>query len=100
VQLELYNVPRPPYGVEAYIYSLFVNKLARKEGRATALLDMAERLAAENGCQSVWLEWSGKDTPIEILEWYIRRGYNLIANNDNGAKLLEKKLTPKTSAQT
>lgn len=83
-------------GGTAFIYALWVIEGYRKRGHATALLNKAEETAREAGHKSVFLEWASKDTPVEILEWYKRRGYceseGVIDDNGEEIILLEKKL--------
>lgn len=59
----------------ANIYALWVNRNSRRQGIATKLLATAEQVARNANCIYTTLYWSKKDTPIEILEWYKRKGY-------------------------
>lgn len=79
VQLELFHEPQGRFGYTAYIYGLWVNKPRRRRGSATLLLNRAEEIARQAGHQAVFLTWDRKDTPLEILSWYMNRGYNQIA---------------------
>lgn len=90
VQLELYDTPQK-WGKTAFIYSLWVNEECRLQGKATVLLDVAERTAKQAGHKSVALEWEYKNTPHAILDYYIRRGYEQILFDGNGEySVLEK----------
>jgi ribosomal protein S18 acetylase RimI-like enzyme len=96
VQLELYTQPRGDYGVTAYIWALWVNPSFRRRGHATALLYRAEKIARENNRKEVYLEWAAKDTPVDILQWYNRRGYQEVEFDDDKV-LLKKDLTKNKS---
>jgi GNAT superfamily N-acetyltransferase len=87
VQLELYNAPKK-YGCTAYIHSLYTDNRARRKGRATQLLQRAERLAALSGRREVFLDWNEADTPRKILQWYERRGYEVRERSLDGTYCL------------
>jgi GNAT superfamily N-acetyltransferase len=76
VQAELYD---PDTGGERYswIYSLYVATDARREGRGLALLHRIEDEARERGLKEARMEWRAKDTPGEVLQWYLREGYQI-----------------------
>lgn len=67
VQLELYP-EKQDWGGSAWIYGLWTNEAARRQGYATKVLKRAEEIAAQAGHQSVFLEWKLKDTPEAVLE--------------------------------
>jgi len=83
VQLELYPEIQK-FGGTAFIYALWVDKSCRRRGMAKRLLDRAEGIAKQEGHEAVMLEWELKDTPIEILEWYKRRGYVISVSSGHG----------------
>lgn len=87
VQLELYDNPQR-LNVKAYIYALWVNPDFRESKVAAKLLEVAEQaaLAKEN---SVYLKWCANEAAPWVLEWYLRRGYDVIMETDR-AKLLKK----------
>lgn len=90
--LEITKEPVPRLmGERALIFSLAVDDDHRRQGIATELLDFAEAIAEAEGLESVAMEWSEEDTPVEILEWYTRRGYAEMAFS-NGCSLLRKTL--------
>lgn len=92
VQLELYNEPTED-GCTACICMLWVDESSRRMHFATELLDVAEKVAREHGHKAVRLWWNESDTPREVLQWYMKRGYNDIAFDGRGTYvLLEKKL--------
>lgn len=78
VQLELFDTPQDWDGFKgrAFIWGLWVDEPIRRQGVATRLMDRAEQIARENGHETVFLEWSIKESPIEISYWYNRRGYD------------------------
>lgn len=75
----------------AFIYALYVGIADRRSGIATRLMDKAEHIAKSKGHKSVILDWESKDTPLEILEWYKRRGYVVIGHYRDEQYTLEKK---------
>ena len=51
-------------------------------------------MAAQYGHKSVMLEWKQEDTPVEVLQWYFRRGYTEKRHSEKcDYYLLEKRLT-------
>lgn len=74
VQLEIYPKPTQD-GIRAYICRLWVDERYRRQGRAKALLDAAEAMARREGMATVSLAWNENDTPVWMLEYYRRRGY-------------------------
>jgi ribosomal protein S18 acetylase RimI-like enzyme len=50
----------------------------------------AEQLARNAGIDRVYLDFKEDDTPVEILEWYIRNGYEEIAEHSDGSYTLQK----------
>lgn len=57
VQLELYPEKVEEFGGTAFIYALWVSPQYRRNGVAAMLLARAEQIAAEQGHESVCLEW-------------------------------------------
>lgn len=79
IMLELFPETQKNFGGTAYIWGLYVAEPHRRKGIATMLLDQAEHIARKEGHDAVFLEWEEKNTPYEILQWYMRRGYDAIA---------------------
>lgn len=91
-QLELYSKPCGDRKVTAYFYALWVEPPYRRNGEATELIDMAERYARARGHKKIHLKFDNRDTPYEIFDWYVRRGYDDVEFG-NHESLLEKVLT-------
>jgi ribosomal protein S18 acetylase RimI-like enzyme len=79
VQLELYDKPLGDDKVTAYIYALWVDESDRRQGKATKLMDAAERIAKQCGYKEVFLEWNKQEAERSTLEWYERRGYDMVS---------------------
>lgn len=77
----------------AFLWSLQVDLAFRDEGIATAILETAERIAAEAGCPKLALEYYPEVTEKFVCEWYERRGYKTTSRSDD-CYLMEKQLTP------
>lgn len=78
----------------AFLYALWVNKEKRRQGIAGKLLDIAEQEIRSCSHKSVFLEWYSVDTPVEVLEWYKRRGYcerGMVCNNSGDEIILLEK---------
>lgn len=61
------------------LYEIFVPRLMRRRGIATAVLAEIERIAMEEGFQKICLRPSPLDHKLsqkELSEWYRRRGYD------------------------
>lgn len=92
VQVEMYD-QQQDWGGTAWIYGLWVDPAYRRQGKAAELLTVAENMAAQHGHKSVMLEWKEQDTPVEVLQWYLRRGYKEVRFSGKGDYyLLEKQL--------
>lgn len=92
VQVEMY-AKKQRWGGTAWIYGLWVEPEYRRQGKADELLTVAEDMAAQHNHKSVMLEWKQRDTPVEVLHWYLRRGYKEIRFSGKGDHyLLEKQL--------
>lgn len=83
VMLNLYNEPQKCESklYTAWIWGLYVCPQYRRKGYAKLLLKEAERIALENGHKDVYMEWDGKETPLDILDFYVREGY-MIASDE------------------
>lgn len=94
VQVELYD-QQQDWGGTAWIYGLWVDPQYRRQGKAEELLTVAEDMAAQYGHKSVTLEWKEQDTPVEVLKWYLRKGYKELSFSGTGDYcLLRKTLKP------
>lgn len=92
VQLELWD-KQQDFGGTVWLYALWVNEDSRRKGYARALLERAEQIAKQYGHDSIHMDWKEADTPREVLQWYMRCGYNDIAFSSKGDYvMLEKKL--------
>lgn len=76
VQIELFKEPIERVNCKALLYALWVDEPVRRQGCASALMDIAEKTAKEMGYSEIALEWSLFDSPYQIFNWYERRGYN------------------------
>lgn len=76
VVLVLYDEPRGDNHIKAYIQNFWVDKEYRGNGVGSRLLDMAEEYAAEHGNDYVFLEWSDRDSPRHVFDYYLKRGYD------------------------
>lgn len=91
VQLELYKKPQGSDHITAYIFALWVDAPQRRKHIATTLMAAAEQIVLNEGHKSVWLEWSKEEAPVEIFNWYQRRGYKEVAFG-NRSSLMRKDL--------
>lgn len=91
ISLDLFDTFHSSFGGTAFVHGLWVDEIKRRKGYATTILDTAEKIARRAGHKSVFLEWHGADTPEFVLQWYMRRGYNVREREDDYT-LLEKTL--------
>lgn len=96
VMLELFDTPQ--CGMTAFIFNLWTSPECRCQGHATKMLSIAEQAAAWHGHSAVFLDWKLKDTPTEILDWYLRKGYERVGFNSKGDYFRLKKELKKTTA--
>lgn len=93
IQLNLYDTEQE-FGGSAAIYALWVDPQFRRNGYAKTLLRRAEEIALNSGHASVYMEWELRETPREVLNWYLSCGYKVREEYVAGENiLLEKKLT-------
>lgn len=94
VMLNLYNEPQKCGSklYTAWIWGLYVCPEYRRKGYAKLLLKVAERIALENGHKDVYMEWDVKETPRDILDFYVRNGYALASDEVVLCKKLKKNI--------
>lgn len=80
-----------PKGKKPLLWNLNVVDAYRQQGMASWLMDEAEMWAKAQGCDCITLEWSLKEAPYWVLDWYVRRGYEE-KEMGNKCALMEKKL--------
>lgn len=61
---------------EALVWNLYVDEQHRRKGLARKLMDEAHKTAKHLGVKVTALEWSLKDSPYWVIEWYCRLGYD------------------------
>ena len=61
---------------EALVWNLYVDEPHRRKGLARKLMDEAHKTAKHLGVKVTALEWSLKDSPYWVIEWYCRLGYD------------------------
>lgn len=98
IQLELYHEPQEwdDFKGTAFLWGLWVDESIRRKGYANRLMEIAEEIARNHGHKDVYLEWSIKDSSIEIFQWYERRGYDekAFSTGENCKSLMMKSLVP------
>ena len=77
---------------EALVWNLYVDKDHRRKGVARKLMDEAHKTAKHLGAKVTALEWSLKDSPYWVFDWYIRLGYDE-KEIGNGCALMKRPLT-------
>jgi GNAT superfamily N-acetyltransferase len=92
VQLEVHDKPYGEYNIEAWLFSLWVDEDSRKSGLGKQLRELAEQIAHERGCKTVCLEWSKREAPYWVREWYERNGYKIRAFIGGSSLMLRKEL--------
>lgn len=75
VMIDILHTTQNRFGCKTIIWGLYVYEQHRRKGVAKQLLSMAEGIAQDNGQEIVCLEWE-KPTPLWVLDWYCRMGYN------------------------
>ena len=61
---------------EALVWNLYVDEGHRRKGLARKMMDEAHKTAKHLGVKVTALEWSLKDSPHWVLDWYCRLGYD------------------------
>lgn len=61
---------------EALVWNLYVDEEHRRKGLARELMQEAHKTAKHLGVKVTALEWSLKDSPYWVIEWYCRLGYD------------------------
>lgn len=90
VILDIYDKPKH-FGMRAYMYSLWVDEPARKQGLGTKLLKMCRDLTTCNGIDSLFLECECSNEKW-VKEWYERNGYRVVARNPTGNYLMQNQM--------
>lgn len=100
VQVDIPNTPegRKKLKADAFLWALWIdegkdlyNEPYRRRGEATILMKAAEDEAKKKGCKSIALEWSLKESPYWVHDWYERLGYE-DKEFGNGCALMVKEL--------
>lgn len=61
---------------EALVWNLYVNEEHRRKGLARQLMDKAHMTAKHLGAKTTALEWSLRESPFWVFDWYCRLGYD------------------------
>ena len=61
---------------EALVWNLYVDEDHRRKGLARKLMDEAHKTAKHLGAKVTALEWSLKESPYWVFDWYCRLGYD------------------------
>jgi GNAT superfamily N-acetyltransferase len=61
---------------EALVWNLYVDEPHRRKGLARKLMDEAHKTAKHLGSKVTALEWSLKESPQWVFDWYCRLGYD------------------------
>ena len=61
---------------EALVWNLYVDEDHRRKGLARKLMDEAHKTAKHLGVKTTALEWSLKESPYWVFDWYTRLGYD------------------------
>ena len=76
---------------DSFIWALFVDECARKDGIARKMMSEAEDMCGMCSCFTVGLRWDDRESEPWVLDWYKRRGYKEIRTEEDGhAHLLVK----------
>ena len=79
---------------DSFIWALFVDECARKDGIARKMMSEAEDMCGMCSCFTVGLRWDDRESEPWVLDWYKRRGYKEIRTEEDGhAHFLVKDLT-------
>jgi ribosomal protein S18 acetylase RimI-like enzyme len=76
VMMDIYKKKQKNFGGDVYLFDLYTDEQYRRQGLAKALMAEAEKVAREYGKTAIFLEWDKKETPYEILDWYMSLGYD------------------------
>lgn len=61
---------------EALVWNLYVSENHRRKGLAIRLMDEARKTAKHLGAHTCALEWSLRESPQWVYDWYARMGYD------------------------
>lgn len=79
---------------EDLVWNLYVDEGHRRKGLARQLMDEAHKTAKHLGAKVTALEWSLKESPYWVIEWYTRLGYDE-KEIGNGCALMKRSLMNK-----
>lgn len=77
---------------EALVWNLYVNEDHCRKGLARKLMDEAHQTARHLGAKITVLEWSLKESPYWVFDWYTCLGYDE-KEIGNGYALMKRPLT-------
>ena len=60
---------------EALVWNLYVDETERRKGLARELMNEARKIAKHLGAHACVLEWSLRESPNWVFDWYCRLGY-------------------------
>ena len=85
-QQPIYDISNP---VKCVIWGLFVENTFRNKGIAKQLLQYAENIIKQSGESLVAVIYENS-TPLWVLEWYMKNGYEFYQRlNDTGTLLIK-----------
>lgn len=61
---------------EALVWNLYIDEAHRCKGLARRLMDEARKTAKHLGAHTCVLEWSLRESPNWVFDWYCRLGYD------------------------
>ena len=61
---------------EALVWNLYVDEPERRKGLARQLMEEARKTAKHLGAHTCALEWSLRESPNWVFDWYCRLGYD------------------------
>lgn len=63
---------------KAFLSRLWVYVSERRKGHAKTLIRKAKEIAISNGYKELYLEWSESITSVEIKNWFLRLGFQVV----------------------
>ena len=77
---------------DALVWNLYVDEDHRRKGLARQLMNEAHKTAKHLGAKVTALEWSLRESPYWVIEWYTRLGYDE-KEIGNGCALMKRPVT-------